>query len=57
MCNHIYDLANDCRLKLKDILREPLASGTIYVSPGLLSDNHKKISYSGHYSNIYHLNI
>ena len=45
--NHIYDLASDCRLKLKDILQEPLESGAICVSPDLWSDNHKKTSYLG----------
>ncbi|CAF5064551.1 unnamed protein product, partial [Rotaria sp. Silwood1] len=45
--NHIYDLADDYRLKLKDILREPLESGAICVSPDLWSDDHKKISYLG----------
>ncbi|CAF3804741.1 unnamed protein product, partial [Rotaria sp. Silwood1] len=45
--NHIYDLADDYRLKLKDILREPLESDAICVSPDLWSDDHKKISYLG----------
>ena len=45
--NHIYDLTNDCRLKLKDILQEPLESGATCVSLDLWSDNHKKISYLG----------
>ncbi|CAF4192312.1 unnamed protein product, partial [Rotaria sp. Silwood2] len=43
--NHIYDLADDYRLKLKDILREPLESGAICVSPDLWSGDHMKISY------------
>ncbi|CAF3605522.1 unnamed protein product, partial [Rotaria sp. Silwood2] len=36
---------DDYRLKLKDILREPLESGAICVSPDLWSGDHMKISY------------
>ncbi|CAF1155607.1 unnamed protein product [Adineta steineri] len=45
--DHIYNLANEYRSILKDILQEPLESGCICVSPDLWSDDHKKIPYLG----------
>ncbi|CAF1398834.1 unnamed protein product, partial [Rotaria sordida] len=45
--NHIYNLADECRIQLNEIIHEPLRSGAIYVSPDLWSDNHRKISYLG----------
>ncbi|CAF3874076.1 unnamed protein product [Rotaria sordida] len=45
--NHIYNLADECRTQLNEIIHEPLGSGAIYVSPDLWSDNHRKISYLG----------
>ncbi len=47
LANHIYELAEESRGKLNEILKEPLESGAVCVSPDLWSDNHRKISYLG----------
>jgi hypothetical protein len=47
LANHIYELADESREKLKEILKEPLENGAVCVSPDLWSDNHRKISYLG----------
>jgi hypothetical protein len=47
LSNHIYDLADECRIQLREILQEPLECGTVCVSPDLWSDNHRKVSYMG----------
>ncbi len=43
LSNHIYELAEESRLKLKEILKEPLENGAVCVSPDMWSDNHRMI--------------
>lgn len=47
LSNHIYELAEQCRSELNEILKEPLGNGAICVSPDMWSDNHRKIHYLG----------
>jgi hypothetical protein len=47
LSNHIYDLADQYRSDLKEILREPFESEAICISPDMWSDRHKQVSYLG----------
>lgn len=47
LSNYIYRLAEEARAKLNEMLKEPLESGAVCVSPDLWSDNHRKIPYLG----------
>ena len=47
LSDHIFQLADESRSKLRDLLRQPLEAGAICISPDLWSDSHRQISYLG----------
>jgi hypothetical protein len=47
LSDHIFQLADQSRSKLRDVLRQPFEAGAICISPDLWSDSHRQISYLG----------
>ena len=47
LSDHAYQLADNCRSKIRAMLKEPYEAEAICVSPDLWSDSHKQIPYLG----------
>lgn len=45
--SHIYELADEARTKMKEILKEPFENGAMCINPDLWSDSYKQVSYLG----------
>lgn len=47
LSDYAYELANNCRSKIRAMLKEPYEAEAVCVCPDLWSDSHKQISYLG----------